>query len=290
MGIIVLLVMLLFNLLGNTADVHLFSRSSLVWMTERWKSYGGQYSHCWLLPFVSLGVLWLKRAQLASVKKKTDPRAIILIIAALLLQIISARSRLPRLSLVSFICLLWSIPWYLYGWQIARILIFPCAYLFLCIPLTFLDSLTFPLRLLAASTSVFLLNGMGVECFSYGTAIISSAPGGIALDVADPCSGLRYFLVMISLFAAYGYLTQKTLLKKWLVFLVAAPLAIVANIVRIVAIAIVATMANTDIAVGIYHDYSGYIVFITAVLLMIGFGSLININYKEKWQKLIKNK
>ena len=54
---------------------------------------------------------------------------------------------------------------------------------------------------------------------------------------------------------------------------------------RIVVIAIAAKVVSQEVAVGIYHDASGYIVFITAVLLLISVGAILNINYKSKWNQ-----
>ena len=94
-----------------------------------------------------------------------------------------------------------------------------------------------------------------------GTAVYSTAGGGFNFDVADPCSGLRSVLAMAALSALYGHLTQKTLLKKWLLFLGAIPVAVAGNVARIVTIALVAVAADVDRAMRVYHDFSGFIVF-----------------------------
>ncbi|MCK5850972.1 MAG: exosortase/archaeosortase family protein, partial [Kiritimatiellae bacterium] len=178
--------------------------------------------------------------------------------------------------LVAFVGLLWSIPYAFLGKKVARILVFPCAYLLFCIPLTFLDTLTFPLRLIAASTATGIVNGIGIGAVRYGTAILSVPPGSFQLDVADPCSGLRSFLAMVSLTAAYAYFSQKSFVGKWVLFLCSPLIAIASNIVRIVAIAVVAFAVGQETATGFYHDYSPYIVFASAVLFMTGLGSLLN--------------
>ena len=56
---------ILFHIQGNTSDVRLFGRSAILWMVNRWMdatSFGGQdYSYGFLIPLVSIGVLWWKR-------------------------------------------------------------------------------------------------------------------------------------------------------------------------------------------------------------------------------------
>ena len=270
------LLVLIFHFQGNTADVHIFGRSSIVWMVTRWQDYGGRYSHCWLVPLVSLAVIILKRKELSGVRKQVSPKALLMVAAFLLLQIMSARTRLPRLSLATLIGLMWSIPYAILGRQTARILVFPCAYLLFCIPLTFLDTFTFRLRLAAASSATAIINGLGIAAVRRGTAILSTQSDLFKLDVADPCSGLRSFLALTSLTAAYAYFTQKSLLGKWALFLCSPIIAMLANIVRIVLIAVIAAAAGQETATGFYHDYSPYIIFVSAVLFMTGLGTLIN--------------
>jgi len=128
---------------------------------------------------------------------------------------------------------------------------------------------------MASGISSWLLNRLGIETVRTGTAIYSSAAGGFSFDVADACSGLRSLLAMTALTAAYAYLTQRTFVCRWLLFLSAVPLAMAGNIVRVLTIALVAEGLGMDTAMRVYHDYSGFLVFIVAVLLMLGVGELL---------------
>ena len=59
-SIIIGLLFMMFHLLGNTvADVS--SRSAFTWMVARWGdkvSFGADYSHGYLIPFVSIWLIW----------------------------------------------------------------------------------------------------------------------------------------------------------------------------------------------------------------------------------------
>ncbi len=271
----------LFHWSGNTADIQLAGRSVFGWMESRWSDYGGTYSHCYLIPFVSLYALWLRRDLLRNAVRKTCPPAVGLIVGALLLHVIGARCQLPRLSVVAFIGLLWSIPLYLWGWKVARALIFPCAYLLFCIPMNFLDGMAMKLRLLMTVLSSGVLNGLGIEIIRNGTSLISTVGEGFRLEVADPCSGLRSFLALTSLTAAYAFLGSGGLLRKWFLFALAAPIAIIGNMFRIVVLGVVS--ATWGIAhVEPVHDASGYIVFIVAVTCLVGVSAGLNINWTER--------
>lgn len=278
------LAFVLFHFQGNTTNLRLYGRSCFVWMVGRWRNMGGDFSHGWLIPLVSIWVVWLKRDELARAPKSIDWRGLVVVAGALLLHWLGAKAQQTRISLMAFITLLWGVPFYIYGWQVARLLIFPCSYLFFCIPLNFLDTLTFPLRMIMTVISTHLLNGLGILVARHGSAIYSLS-GGFDFDVAAPCSGLRSLLAMTALTAVYAYLTQKTLLRKWILFLCCVPLAIIGNIARITTVGLVAEAFGERLATGIYHDYSGYVVFGVAIALMVAVGSLLNMNYKEVWRQ-----
>ena len=58
-----LLFFVLFHLMGNTVE-NIGSRSAFTWMISRWgdkQSFGADYSHGYLIPFVSLAVVWYRR-------------------------------------------------------------------------------------------------------------------------------------------------------------------------------------------------------------------------------------
>jgi exosortase len=281
----VAMLVLLYGVQGNAEEVGLHGRSAIVWMVRRWSGVGGDLSHGWIIPLVSGYILWRKRRELAEAPRRVSGAGLAIVVASLALHWVGVRSQLTRLSLLSLVGLLWGIPFYLWGPSVARLLLFPCAYLIYCIPLSFLNNVTLPLRLFASSASAALLNGIGIEAVRSGTAIRSMAAGGFNFDVADPCSGLRSLLAMTALTAVYAYLTQRTLLKKWVLFLAAAPLAMAGNVVRIVAIAVVAETLGHTWALRVYHDYSGFLVFAVAIVLMVALGRALNTDYRSRWRQ-----
>jgi exosortase len=138
-----------------------------------------------------------------------------------------------------------------------------------------------------------MLNGLGIGAVQIGTAIRSTVAGGFEFDVADPCSGLRSLLAMTALTAVYAYFSQRTILRKWILFMASIPLAVVGNIARIVTVAIVAEAFGGKLALGIYHDYSGYILFTASITMMVVIGGLLNLKFSEvlaKWKSTLLNR
>lgn len=279
----------LFHFLGNTADEGRWGRSALVWMVLRWQDSGismgsGDYSHGFLVPFASLYVVWTQRDALLRAPKRVTPAALVFVVGALLLHYLGVKAEQTRLSLFAGIGLLWSVPFYLYGWQVAKRLIFPCAFLIFAVPLNFLDGLSSHLRLINAEVSAAVMRGLGLDVQAVGTAIYGppyDARATLKLDVADPCSGIRSLTAMMALTAIYGYLVMRGFWRKWALFLAGIPLAMAGNVARIVMIGIMSEAINTDIATGLPHDYAGFIVFGIAIALMVGVSVLLNKDFSK---------
>jgi exosortase/archaeosortase family protein len=80
----------------------------------------------------------------------------------------------------------------------------------------------------------------------------------------------------MALTAGYAYFNQPTWFRRGLLFACSIPLAIAGNVARIVSICVIASCTDPQFATGFYHDYSGYIVFIVAIGLMVVAGELLD--------------
>lgn len=267
----------LFHFQGSTTETGLYGRSAIVWVVSQWNEADGAASHGWFILPVSAFMVWQRRRALAAVAKRPAVGGLLLVIASLALHWTGLRVQQSRLALFAIIGLAWGIPWFLYGNRVARLLAFPCGYLLFAVPLNFLEERTFALRLLVTQVSAHLLNGLALPVRRVGTAIYSLQPEGFDFEVADPCSGLNSLLALLALTTAYAWLTQTGRWRRVVLAVSAIPLAVAANIVRIVAIALVAEYIDRQTALTLYHDYSGFMVFVVAVLLMLALGATLNI-------------
>lgn len=283
-AVVVALLFFLFHLHGNSQEVATCRHSLFRWLDSRWT---GDYAYCRFLPLASLYALWRRRREIAAAPRRTDWRGALVVAAALVLHWLGVLAQQPRVSAVGFILVLWGLPFLIYGYGLARWLLFPCAYLLLAIPLNFIDSMTAPLRLFATAVSAAMLNGFGLEVQRVGAGLFSAAGNAFSFNVAPECSGLRSLLAMTALMAFYAWLTQKTLFKKWLLFLCSIPVAVVANICRIILVVVVAAFFGQDVAMGLWHDYSGYPIFLISLALMFALDRLFNVDYRTAWKRLV---
>ena len=250
------------------SDVFAFMRMSFADETE-------DMGHGWLVPLFSVYLLWTRRKQLREVLSDAPSwLGACGVAASMALLWLGERGVQVRISQIGFILFLWALPCAVWGRRMGRIFAFPAAFMVFTVPAAFMDIFTVKLRVLAAVVSTALLNGFGIPVDRVGTGLISTIPGGsFRLDIADPCSGMRSIFALMAVTAAYAYITQRKNWKRWTLFACSVPLAILGNIARIFTIAVVARFFGQDAATGFYHDYSGYVTFLVALLLMVRVGT-----------------
>ena len=233
-------------------------------------------SHGYLVPLFSLYVLWTDRKRLREAVGAPAWGGLALLVLSLVLLFFGSRGLQVRIEVVSFILFCIALPWALWGQRVAALCVFPAIFLCFVIPMsTYLDFVTVHLRLFASSFAVALLNGFGMEVVRHGTAIESAGAGKFAIDIAEPCSGLRSLFALMALTAAYSWYAHRTWPRRIALFCCSIPIAVLGNVTRIVTICIVAAVCNPDVALGFYHDYSGYVIFAVAILLMLACSDLV---------------
>ena len=232
-------------------------------------------SYGWYVPVFSLYVAWCERRKILD--SIGDPSALgfLLLAPFAFAGFLGVRGAQVRLEIVGFVGTLIGLVWTMFGLRTMRRILFPTLFLLFCLPFhTYLDIITIHLRMLAVSIAQGVLQGCGVDIVREGTMLFSPT-GAFSIDVAEPCSGMRSLFAMMALSAGYAYFTQPTWLRRGLLFAIAIPIAIVGNVSRILSIVLIAATCSSDFATGFYHDYSGYVVFLVAVFLMVATGGLI---------------
>lgn len=260
----------IFHFYGTSVYEDWAHGSLFVWLHCVWKfdSVGAvNYTFSYLIPIVALWFIWQEKDKIKMAKWQNYPLGIIILSIFLFLHGIALRAQLPHISAFSFIGSAWALALSFGGKPIGRALIFPTIYMTLAIPLSFIEKITFPLRHIASKLAVLTLNGLAIPVVNVGTAICDTN-GKFQLDVADPCSGIRSLLALMALSLAFAKLSKLNNAGKTILFLSFLPVAIIANIIRIILLVLVTKFFGTEIAMGFYHDISGYIIFIIATILL----------------------
>lgn len=253
--------------------------TAYTWLVGHWR-FISHYSHGPLIPLMALGLVWMRRRELMAAKREPLNWGAPVVVTAMLVYYIGVKGGQPRLAVFSFVMLLYGLVAALGGRAMLRVLFFPISFLLLMIPLNFLEEqVGVPLQHLMATVASALLNLLGIEAHRDGTRIFSAV---FAFDVAAPCSGIRSLMALLTVTAAFAYLTQQAQWKRWVLFLSAMPLAVIGNLARVVSIGLVAQVYGRDVAGRVYHDWSGLIVYGAALTAMVALGQLLNYRF-EKW-------
>ena len=245
------------------------------------------YSHGYFIPFISFYMLWQVFKQMESSDIKFSNLGLVPLAFGVVLQSIAFVGSEHSLQGVSLIVVLWGMVFYLGGPQLAWRFAIPIGYLIFMIPLPsiILNKFSFILKLQATNVAVFLLRLPGNMAIMQGGNVIH-LPNG-SLEVADACSGLRSLISMLALGVLIAFISKYALWKKWALVALAIPIAMVANIVRIIIMVILADKYGIAIAESFIHTFSGILVFVIGFVLLIGFQFLFismesNVNRKIK--------
>ena len=271
---------LLFHFYGVTVWRGASGGSLFGWLYMMWSQESTDavdYSHGLVIPFISLWFLWRDREAWRRLLDEAQSHGlgIVLMIGAVLMHAAGLRMQIPHLSALAFILSIWALVWLFLGKRAALQAWFPVGFLLFAIPVAFLAHATFPLRMLGSVVSTWILNGIGIPTTQVQTAVVSTAGQGFALDVADECSGIRSIMALMAITAVYAYIFKQYWFSRIFLFAMSIPVAVAANIGRIVTIAIVARFWGQDLGMKIYHDYSGYVIFVLCVLMVMGVSGLM---------------
>lgn len=255
-------------------------QSVLVWAWYSWSPRMNQ-EHSRLVPVIVAFLFWYHRGKIRSAPKQPSRAGLYIVGAGVLLYLLGVRTLQPRISLFSVPVLLLGIVWYLWGRSVARVVLFPLAFMVFAIPVGALEQATFRLQFIVTGFVTALSNLIGVSVAAVGTTL-TAQDGTFNFEIAEGCSGIRSIVALTMLTAVYVHLTQRKLWKKLLIFASAPLFAIIGNIGRVFTVILVARFYDPIIAGGLYHDYSGFIFFPIGLAAMIGFGKLLNLRL---WQK-----
>jgi len=239
---------------------------TISWMVDRWMAHDSYYSHGFLVPLVSLYVLWIKRAKLSKMNLRPTTWGVWLIVGGLIMHLASALLRVYFTSAFSMIPVIAGLVVYFCGAAILKESLFSILFLvyMMPLPLVAIVGITFKMKLFAAHLANQVINAMGIRAILEGSVIKMRHTHVI---VEDMCSGLRSLISLLALGTIIPYLNTKlTRIKRVVVFLAAGAMAIVANIVRIVFMAVTSEIWNAKFTEGFAHTLSGILVFVVAFI------------------------
>ncbi len=254
------------------------------------------YSHGLLIPFVIGYILWAERGRLASVAPR--PRVLMgagMVAAALLMLWVGTAGAELFTQRTSLVLLLAGLVIYFHGWRLLRAVVVPLLLLALAIPIPTIvfNKVAFPLQLFASRCAVWAMRVFDIPVLREGNVIELYPLGSTTtkrLEVVEACSGIRSLMTLVTLAVVFAYFTSPTddggkggrrferfrVLRAVLIVLAAVPIAIITNAARVSGTGVLARYYGTGVADGFFHEFSGWVIYVAAFLLLFAFGWLLD--------------
>ncbi len=225
------------------------------------------YAHGFVVPLLSLWLVWRQRAVLAPMVPRPGAFAWLLMAGAAALWLagdLVAVNAATQLALVMLVVL--AVPAVL-GWQVARALAFPLGFLFFAVPIG--DFLLPRMMEWTADFTVMALRASGIPVYREGLQFV--IPSG-TWSVVEACSGIRYLIASVTAGCLFAYLSYNSMRKRVVFIGVAILVPLVANWVRAYLIVLLGHISGNTIATGVDHLIYGWLFFglVIGVMFLIG--------------------
>jgi exosortase len=225
------------------------------------------FSHGFLIPVVSGAILFTNRESLAGMKAERALTGLAVFLISLFLFFIGYLSLTNIFQRLGVWGALAGAVWFLFGTASVRAVSFPLLFLLAAIPPPFviLTPIRLALKGIATRLSADTLSILGQSAVPEGNVL---ALGEHRLEVADACSGIRSLMAIVSTAVLFAYLFKTGLVKGILLTLIAIPITVVINVLRVVVIAFALGKFDVDLTSGAAHELIGLAVFSLSLVLI----------------------
>jgi exosortase len=222
------------------------------------------FSHGFLIPFFAVFLLWDQRNELRLTPIKPSWAGTTLVVLGLLELLVGVFGADLFLQRTSFVLLLAGLIWTLAGKAMLGRTRFMLFVLLLAIPLpaVIFNQITFPLQIRASEFASAILPVFNVPVLRDGNIIQLPA---MPLEVAEACSGIRSLMSLFTVAVIYGYFLERKTWRRWVLALSALPIAVTANVARIVGTGLCVQYWDPEKAMGFFHEFQGWLMFLVSL-------------------------
>jgi exosortase B len=160
---------------------------------------------------------------------------------------------------------------------------FPLFFILFMIPLPgfFLDAVTLPMKIAVSYVAEHLLYWMDYPIARNGVIL---QIGQYQLLVADACAGMHTLISLEAMGLLYLNLVRhESLFRNVALAILIVPISFTANVIRVIILTLVTYYFGDEAGQGFVHGFAGMVLFIAALLLIMGVDSLLQ--NLVKWRK-----
>lgn len=243
---------------------------TVAWLFDRWTISVWQHAHGLLIPPVVGYFVYQELRPLARAPRSSSAWGFAFFVPALVVHALDAGMHTQLLSAAALLLSLPGLSLLLLGPARTRAIAFPLAFLLfaLPIPLAFTEQIHWQLRQVVTAATAAAIPWFGIPVFVEGTTL--HMPDGV-VQIADACSGFSTLYAALAVACLTAYSTPD-IRRRLLVLVSAAPLAIGANLLRVIALVLLVAWKGTEILDTMIHPLSGMATFALALPIIFWLG------------------
>jgi len=244
----------------------------LAHLVHQW-TWDPDVGHGFFVPLVAGYICWRRRDLLAKTKVCPNWWGLALVIYGAVQLYVATLGAELFLARTAFVISVFGVVLFLGGTGYLRVLAFPLFLLLFMIPIPAIiyNQITFPLQLVASRIAEAALEFLGAPVLREGNVLELA---NSRLSVVDACSGIRSLLSLSFISLVYGWAIGETRWMRATLFVATVPVAILANAGR-VTIGGLLTGINPELAEGLSHMVEGWVIFILALMILVGLHQLL---------------
>lgn len=225
---------------------------------------------------VGIWFLWFRAQTLASKGITFKPAPLIgfmVLLLGLSIYVFGRSQTFPFFEVGSFVFVLCALVLLFFGTKTARHLGFGFFFLIFMVPLppSFVDVLTLPLKIAVSYTVEHILYALHYPVARSGVVL---TVGHYQLLVADACSGLNSLFTLEAMGLLYMNLVRyESGLRNAMLALLIMPISFASNMTRVMFLCLITYYFGDDMGQGFLHGFAGIVLFLTALILIIGVDS-----------------
>lgn len=252
--------------------------SRTIWATEA-------QAHGPIILAVALWFFWKQGPSIHDMPAAPSKAGWPLFILGLLLYAIGRSQDVQLFEVGSQIVVIASLFLIVRGWAALGAAWFPLFFLLFMIPLpgAFVDALTLPMKMAVSYVAENVLYWVGYPISRTGVIL---QIGQYKLLVADACAGLQTLFTLEALGLLYlNIVRHDSFFRNVALAILIIPISFTANVIRVMVLTLITYHFGDEAGQGFLHGFAGMVLFITALLIIMGVDSLLQIGEK-RWRSM----
>jgi exosortase len=264
--------------IGPLLVVIAFGWAYLPILPSLWREWQNDpnYSVGQLVPLAAMYVAWNRRRELRATRVAPCWLGFIPLVAAQLLYLAGMIFLFQSAERFAFLLTVASLVLLLAGtgvfWKLRWVLLF--LLLMMPPPGRLHNLISGPLQDQATAGAVFVLETLGVHVVREGHVLMLN--DAVPVAVAEACSGLRMLMAFIVVAVFMAFIANRPTWQRAFVVISSVPVAIVCNLLRLVATAALYMYVSSDVGKMFFHDFAGLSMMPLAIAILLGELWLLN--------------